>query len=69
MASTVSPALKVTLDRTNGIINEEMKSMTDSYKQVISAMEPSSSHLYGISNKRINRGNSFNQAIPSEWLF
>lgn len=69
MASAVSPAFKVTLDKTNGIINEEMKSLSDSYKRTLSAIEPSSSHLYGISNKRINRGNSFNQVIPNGWLF
>lgn len=67
--SPVSSTLKVTLDRTNGIIYEEMKSLSDSYKRTLSAIEPSSSHLYGISNKRINRGNSFNQVIPGGWLF
>lgn len=67
--SPVSPALKVTLDRTNGIINEGMKSMTDNFKHTVSAIDSSSSTIREISKTQADRGNSFNQVIPSGWLF
>ncbi|RMC48929.1 hypothetical protein [Lactobacillus sp. ESL0228] len=60
MASTTSPALKVTLDRTNGIINEEMKSLTDSYKRTVSAITPSSASFKKGFSELSNTGNSIN---------